>query len=135
MPSKRFFVYLNIEPFPTTWATYRGSMCSASTVGDEHFRPIAYWPYGLLKRTATGCKQSLQRLEKEIAIEQIRRDHYTQQVSRLHGIYLWENEEDAIRCESKWRQKEGQHFDRDRLVEVGFTYTNLSRVDTYQAMS
>ena len=38
--------------------------------------------------------------------------------------------EDAIRCELKWRTSEGQHFDRDNLVELAFTYTNLTRADT-----
>jgi hypothetical protein len=48
----------------------------------------------------------------------------------MHGIYLWPSEADAIRCESKWRESEGQHFDRNCLVEVGFSYSNLTRVDT-----
>jgi len=128
--SGRFFVYLNIDPFPTAWAAYRGQMCSASSMGTDEFRPIAYWPYGLLKRVASGSKSSLLRLEKEFALERVRREQYGYQVSRLHGIYLWESEEDAIRCEPKWRDKEGQHFEQDQLVEVEFSYTNRSRVDT-----
>jgi hypothetical protein len=129
MKSARFFVYMNIEPLAAAWAAYRGQMCSASSIGTRDFRPIAYWPYGLLKGAARGCARSLQRLEKEIAIEQVRREYYPQQVSRLHGIYVWGTEEDAIRGE-KWREKEGLHFDRENLVEVGFGYTNLSKVDT-----
>src|SRR5262245_17438965 len=130
MQPAKFFVYLNIDPLPAAWATYRGHICSASSIGTKEFHPIAYWPYGLLSRAANGCANGLLRLEKELAIEQIRREHYADKVSRLHGIYVWENEEDAIRCESKWRPAEGQHFERDRLVDLGFTYTNMTRVDT-----
>jgi len=130
MQSERFFVYLNIEPLPAAWAAYRGAMCSASTVGTDAFRPIAYWSCGLMRRGQAGDKRALLRLEKEIAVEQIRSRHYPHQVSRLHGIYVWGSEEDAVRCEPKWRESEGQHFDRDKLVEVGFSYTNLTRVDT-----
>ena len=125
----RFFVYLNIDPLPAAWAAYRGTMYSASTVGTEVFRPIAYWPYGLMKRGREGDRLALLRLEKEITLEQIRKLHYPQRVSRLHGIYVWGSEEEAIRCESKWRVSEGKYFDRDNLGEVGFTYSNLTKVD------
>jgi hypothetical protein len=130
MQSRRLFVYFDIEPLPAAWAAYRGQMCSAASIGTSSFRPIAYWPYGLLKGAAAGDLKKLSRLEKEFALEKVRREYYPTCVSRLHGIYMWESEEDAIRCEAKWRPKEGQYFDRQQLVEVGFTYSNLTRVDT-----
>jgi hypothetical protein len=79
----------------------------------------------LLKRAASGDRLSLQQLEKELALEQIRRGCYPEKVSRLHGIYLWKTKEDAIRGE-RWRQ----HFAKEQLAEVEFYCTNRTEADT-----
>ena len=76
METEKFFVYLNIEPLPAAWAAYRGVMCSASSVGTKEFRPIAYWPYGLMRKAAAGDERARLRLEKEIALEDVRRRAY-----------------------------------------------------------
>jgi hypothetical protein len=129
MESDTFFVYLNLDPFATSWAVYRGVMCSAATIGTRDFRTLAYWPFNLLKRAARGDLLSLRRLEKELSLEQVRRAHYAEKVSRLHGIYLWRTRNDAIRGE-RWRLKEGQHFAPEQLAKVEFYYTNRTEVDT-----
>jgi len=129
MDAEKFYVYLNLDAFPAAWAAYRGVMCSAATVGTKGFRPFAYWPFGLLKRAANGDRLSLRRLEKELALEQIRRAHYPEKVSRLHGIYLWKTRDDAIRGE-RWRLTEGQYFAQEQLAEVEFYYTNRTEADT-----
>lgn len=130
MNKGNFHVYLNLNHFAAAWAAYRGVMLSVSTFGTGTFRPISYWPFDLLRKAAGEDQKSLIRFSKEMALEMIRRQHYPHQVSRLHGIYLWGDEESAIRCEEKWRPTEGQHFDRENLVEISFAYSNLSRVDT-----
>jgi hypothetical protein len=68
-------------------------------------------------------------MQKELMLEQVRRQSYPAAVSRLHGIYLWEDEQSAKRGE-RWRDAEGNQFHPDYLVEVSFTYRRLSRVDT-----
>jgi hypothetical protein len=120
-------VYANLEHFGVAWSVYRGVIMSAATLGTASFRPLAYWPLGQLRKAATGDVLALTRFEKEIAIELVRREHYPEQVSRLHGLYAWEDEETAVRCERKWRQ---QHFSRENLIEIGFSYSRCSRVDT-----
>jgi hypothetical protein len=129
MKAEKFYVYLNLDPFATSWAVYRGVMCSAATVGTGSFRPMAHWPFGLLKKSANGDQLSLRRLEKELALEQVRRAHYQEKVSRLHGIYLWRTRDDAIRGE-RWRLTEGQHFAPEQLAEVEFYYSNRTEADT-----
>lgn len=122
-PSRSFFLYLNIDVFPAAWSAYRGQLITPSNYGTQEFRPISYWPYGLLKN------RRILRFRKELELERIRREFYPSQVSRLHGIYMWGDEQSAKRGE-KWREIEGNHFHADYLVEVGFTYSRLSKVDT-----
>jgi hypothetical protein len=115
MNAEKFYVYLNLEPFAAAWNIYRGLMCSPSTIGTKEFRGLAYWPFGLLQKAANGDQISLRRLEKELALEGIRRMHYPEKVSRLHGIYVWKTKEDAIRGE-RWREREGKHFAPEQLA-------------------
>ena len=122
-PTRSFFLYLNIDVFSAAWSAYRGQLITASNYGTIDFRPLSYWPLRLLQ------ERRVSRMQKELMLEQVRRQCYPAAVSRLHGIYLWEDEQSAIRGE-RWRDTEGSHFHSDYLVEVGFTYSRLSRVDT-----
>jgi hypothetical protein len=123
-PARTFWVYLNIDVFPTAWAAYRGLLITPSNYGTENFRPLSYWPLHLLK------DRQKNRLQKELRLEEIRRVFYSHQVSRLHGIYLWGDVASAERGQKRWGAAAGTHFHPDYLVEVGFTYTAMSRVDT-----
>lgn len=122
-PSRSFFLYLNIDAFPAAWSAYRGQLITSSNYGTVAFRPLSFWPLRLLQ------ERRVSRMQKELMLEQVRRQFYPVAVSRLHGIYLWEDEQSARRGE-RWRDTEGSHYHPDYLVEVGFTYSRLSRVDT-----
>ncbi|MEQ1680641.1 MAG: hypothetical protein ABL950_08570 [Nitrospira sp.] len=123
IPSRSFFLYLNIDFVPAAWSAYRGQLITPSNYGTVDFRPLSYWPVRLLR------ERHVSRMQKELMLEQVRRQFYPAAVSRLQGIYLWEDEQSAKRGE-RWRDTEGSHFHPDYLVEVGFTYSQLSRVDT-----
>lgn len=123
-PDRSFWLYLNIDVFPAAWAAYRDQLITSSTYGTKEFRPLSYWPLGLLK------DRQKTRLQKELRLEEIRRDFYPHQVSRLHGIYLWGDQVSAARGQERWGTAVGTHFHPDYLVEVGFTYTAMSKVDT-----
>jgi hypothetical protein len=82
-PARTFWLYPNSDVFPAVWAAYRGFLITSSNYGTETFRPTSYWPLSFLK----GRQNT--RLQKELRLEEIRRDFYPYQVSRLHGIYLW----------------------------------------------
>ena len=121
--SRSFFLYLNIDVFSAAWNAYRGQLITSSNYGTPEFRPLSYWPLRLLQ------ERRVLRIQKELMLEQVRRQFYPTSVSRLHGIYLWEDEQSARHGE-RWRDTEGNHFHPDYLVEIGFTYSKLSRVDT-----
>lgn len=92
--------------------------------GTNKFRPLSYWPLGLLK------DRQRTRLQKELKLEEIRRDFYPHQVSRLHGLYLWGDEASAVRGQQRWGTAAGTYFHPDYLVELSFTYSAMSQVDT-----
>jgi hypothetical protein len=123
-PARTFWLYLNIDVFPAAWAAYRGLLITSSNYGTETFRPLSYWPLSLLKDRQNT------RLQKELRLEEIRRDFHPHQVSRLHGIYLWGDKTSAERGQERWGIAAGTHFHSDYLVELAFTYTAMSRVDT-----
>ena len=124
-PAKRnFWLYLNIELVPVAWTAYQGILMTACNFGTKGFRPLSYWPLGLLK------KRERIPLLKELRLEEIRREYYPHQVSRLHGLYLWGDEASAVRGQQEWGTARGTHFHPDYLVELSFTYTAISRVDT-----
>lgn len=97
---------------------------TSCNLGTKEFRPISYWPVHLLK------DRQRTRLQKELRLEEIRRDFYPQQVSRLHGLYLWGDEASSVRGQQRWGTAAGTHFHSDYLVELSFTYSAMSRVDT-----
>ncbi|MGE3977055.1 MAG: hypothetical protein AB7F94_05650 [Nitrospira sp.] len=97
---------------------------TACNFGTKEFRPLSYWPLGLLK------KRDRIPLLKELRLEEIRREFYPHQVSRLHGLYVWGDQDSAVRGQQRWGTVAGTHFQPEYLVEVSFTYSALSRVDT-----
>lgn len=97
---------------------------TACNFGTKEFRPLNYWPLGLLK------KRDRIPLLKELRLEEIRREFYPHQVSRLHGLYVWGDQDSAVRGQQRWGTVAGTHFQPEYLVEVSFTYSALSRVDT-----
>jgi hypothetical protein len=124
-PSNRlFWLYLNIDLLPVAWTAYRGILMTACNFGTKEFRPLSYWAVGLLR------KRERLLVLKELRLEEIRRNHYPHQVSRLHGLYLWGDEASAIRGQQEWGIARGTHFHMDYLAELSFTYTAISQVDT-----
>jgi hypothetical protein len=119
-----FWVYLNIDLVPVAWTAYRGILMTACNFGTKEFRPLSYWPLGLLKR-----RERIPLL-KELRLEEIRREFYPHQVSRLHGLYVWGDHDSAVRGQQRWGTVAGTHFQPEYLMELSFTYSAISRVDT-----
>jgi hypothetical protein len=119
-----FWVYLNIDIVPVAWTAYRGVLMTVCNIGTKEFRPLSYWPLGLLK------DHRRTRFQKELRLEEIRREFYPHQVSRMHGLYVWGDCASAIRGQKRWGIAAGTHFQPDYLMELSFTYSALSRVDT-----
>lgn len=124
LSNRIFWVYLNIDIVPVAWTAYRGVLLTVGNIGTKEFRPLSYWPLGLLRN------HHRTRFQKELRLEEIRREFYPHQVSRLHGLYVWGDYDSAVRGQQRWGTAAGTHFHSDYLVELSFTYSGLSRVDT-----
>lgn len=117
-------MYLNIDLVPVAWTAYRGVLMTVCNFGTKEFRPLSYWPLRLLK------EQCRTRFQKELRLEEIRREFYPHQVSRMHGLYVWGDQDSAVRGQQRWGTVAGTHFQPNYLVKLSVTYSALSRVDT-----
>jgi hypothetical protein len=121
MYTSNHWLYLNIaeqslNSFLPAWAAYRGVLATPNEALDPGTR-----------RTHLGLTPHLVRLfrnkegialQKELALERVRRAKFQRAISRLSCIYSWPDEATA-RLAPKFRANQGRHFDERYLVEVG----------------
>ncbi|WP_172730128.1 hypothetical protein [Neorhizobium tomejilense] len=116
------FVYLNIENPMVAWNTVKGWVASTGIVaGDERDAFISFNMAGLLSASGFG------RLVTEIEIERVRRQYYPHQVSRLTGLFVFDDVDSVAQTWSE--QSWGGHFDTKYLTDVGVAANRYSRVD------
>lgn len=110
---------IDIEHPMVAWSAYRGVLVSAQTGNEYPKCPISVMLAGMLKyRNST-------RLGNELAIERVRQLKYPNQVSRLVGMYFFE-EQSAFEEAKEW----GDHFSSQYQTELGFLPgTTVSRHD------
>lgn len=132
MYSGHHWVYLNLaehslNSFIPAWAAYRGMLATPNILLAPESR-----------KTHLGLTPHLVRLlrnkdaialEKEIALENIRRLHYPTKISRLNCIYCWPDEATAKLAQKYWGNQ-GKHFDEKYLVEIGTHGQAPTIVDT-----
>jgi hypothetical protein len=70
-----------------------------------------------------------ERANVEARLEAVRVSEFPEAVSRLTGLYLFEDEIAATRAEAEWGGS-GSLFRREWLVDVGFSAYKVSRVDS-----
>jgi hypothetical protein len=114
------FVYLNLaeedaNSFIPGWAAYRGILATPDCIlsSEERKAHLALTPH--LVRLLRA-KREIQ-LEKELALEFVRRQYYATCISRLSCLYTWRDQE-TERLASKFWGDQGKHFDEKYLVEI-----------------
>jgi hypothetical protein len=71
-------------------------------------------------------EQRISRLRSEVAIDTLRAQEFPTAVSRLSGLFVFDEAESALAAaESDW----GGHIDHELLTDVGVSYERGSRVD------
>lgn len=111
--------YLCISPFGKenyiqAWNIYRGHFSSPKESG------ISFHLANLIKN------KNIQRLKKELYLENIRQKFFNQEVSRLNCVYLWDSKEDAKASCKRWPD-----FNNRKIVELGFRHeVPPTKVDT-----
>ncbi|MDZ4127009.1 MAG: hypothetical protein U1E02_23020 [Hydrogenophaga sp.] len=115
------FIYLDIEHPVVAWNTYRGVLMSREQVWARH-------GHGAVSLRLAGIFDSgdFQRLRSELAIDAIRVRDFPSAVSRLSGMFVFDEVESALAAEqAAW----GGHINSDYLTDVGLTYGAATRVD------
>lgn len=106
------WAFLNIRNPLCAWATYRGALVGVPT--DPGF--VSIWFASLLQNS------NVDRLAKDVALERCRAQFYPHRVSRLRGMYCF----DDLRCAERaldW----GSHFAVQNLAELSFA--EVSKAD------
>ncbi len=120
------WVYLDISQPVVAWATYTGRLESVRHRVTNEFTPISFRHAMLLRESQRG---KAARSNAEARLEAVRRREFPEAVSRLTGLYFFEDELAATRAEAQWGGPRS-HFRREWLVEVGFSALQLTRVDS-----
>lgn len=117
------FIYMNTDFAPAAWNTVKGFFCSSGITKRkfEKSQPLSFSYVQMLK-------ENPKRLETELRIESIRINLFPQHVSRLEGLFVF----DEIKSISQtWGEKAwGGHFDTKYLTDVGVASEKSSRVDS-----
>src|ERR1700691_1677332 len=133
MYTGHYWLYLNLaesslNSFLPAWAAYKGILATPNVAMPDNSRQTHL---GLAPHIIRLCRNAdAVALEKELALEIVRRQRYPNAASRLNCIYCWPDEATAAMASQFWSYQ-GKHFDRKYLVEVGVkSKTNPTIVDT-----
>ena len=117
---KRVFAFIDVENPAVAWASYRGVVVSANAEFNPPNCPISMMFAGIIRT------QNNNRLHNELLIEKYRQQHFPDCISRLTGMYFFEDPHSASRV-YMW----GGHFSPENLAEVLLFATRpISRHDS-----
>jgi hypothetical protein len=120
------WAYLDISHAMVAWSAYLGRLDSVHHNVTPDFHPISLRHATLLEEMDQGVTE---RLTAELRLEAVRAAEFSSQVSRLTGLYFFEDEATARRAAGRWAVP-GSHFEEDFLTEVGFSALQYTRVDS-----
>lgn len=116
------YTYLNINNPWIAWLVYRGEMVSAKV---SH-QSLSVWHTFLLIDNATAQRrQDYYKMEQAIENERVK--SFNKKVSRLTGMYFFEDLKPAETANKSW----GNIFKKENLVEVEFS--NCAKVSKYDS--
>lgn len=120
----RVFAFLNIDIPWIAWLVYRGEMVSPQATGTQALN-VWYAKY-LIDAAKRG--QRITAYRKELEIEDIRRRSFPKHVSRLSGLYFFQDVESARRAGGRW---DGNNFREEYLAEIEIVrQQQVSRYDS-----
>lgn len=116
-------VYLDHHYPPIQWNIVRGVFCSPSCLAESK-------DYGLVSISMASMLSNgkSERLISELWLEKVRRDGYPENVSRLTGIFVFDDLDSIAQL---WENNNwGEHFKDEYLADVGVVADKSSRVDS-----
>lgn len=122
----KLFAYIDIfnNPF-TAWEVAIGRVASAS-FNKENTIPLSFWFFRLiLSYIKSNYKDN--RLKTELCIELIRKEFFPSKVSRLKGVYFFQDYDSAVRTLDCWKNG---NYNKDFISEVNFSVNKISYYDS-----
>lgn len=119
---KDLYAFLNIDHLFTAWECAIGRMASAGIYSNGY--GISNWLYGRLQ--TLKYEPTNRYVLDEFRLETIRQKDFQHQVSRLKGLYFFENKEDAFRAHASW----GSDFSLQYICKIRFLCNNFCKVDS-----
>ncbi len=107
------------------WETAIGRIAS-SRYGGHDTLGVSLRLYNLLRQCEKGDSQRQQIVRQEVRLENVRRAHFAEKVSRLEGVFLFEDADTASRALDRWDWNDRSPF----LSELGFKHEKVTRVDS-----
>lgn len=104
------FAFLNVDNPWIAWLVYRGEMVSPKA---SNTPALSVWHASYLI-DATRSRQRTAYYEREMKLESIRRSSFPGKVSRLSGLYFFENVESARSAGQRW----DGNFREEHLAEI-----------------
>lgn len=121
MMTREGFIYLDIEHPVVAWNVYRGVLLARESIWKQH-------GHGAISMRVAGMFDSNDstRMQSELAIDAIRATEFPSAVSRLSGLFVFDEVESALGAEQvAW----GGHINSEYLTDVGISYRNATRLD------
>lgn len=116
------FVYLDLDQPLVAWNTARGVYCSVDCLGAGESESALSLSMANMMRG-----HSEDRLKSEMAIEYIRTNFFPDHVSRLRGVFVFDDIDSISRL---WYGGEwGEHFQDHFMTDVGVSANKSCRVD------
>ena len=106
----KVFAFLNVDNPWIAWLVYRGEMVSAQA---SKTHAVSVWhAYYLIDAARSGLRSAYYR--REMALESVRSSSFPEKVSRLSGLYFFEDEDSARDAGRRW----DGNFREEHLAEV-----------------
>lgn len=116
-------IYLDHDNPPVQWNIVRGLFSTPSTLEETEKRGAIS-----MFMASRFSNSTAEHLKSELSIETIRLQHYSENVSRLAGIFVFD---DLESLEELWNNNHwGVHFQDEYLADVGVTAYKSSRLDS-----
>lgn len=116
----KVFAFLDLDHPVVAWGAYRGILVSSNAEYPQPQCPVSMMFAGIL------LHQNNTRLHNELLLEKYRQLHFTKRISRLAGMYFFEDRRTA-ELASEW----GGHFSSENLAEFElFPTETYSRHDS-----
>lgn len=121
--NKVLYAYVNIDHPMVAWEVAIGRIKSICDGQDSDFG-VSLWFYSLIQKYIKDPDAS--RVNNEFKLENIRQQHFPNQVSRLRGVYFFESKEMANIALKRW----GLNHHKKYVTKVNFSGNNYSYVDS-----